>query len=111
MYYAQEIKKLITEETDCEQLGRGIDEVIKRAKENPYFKPSHDGSGWGVQPIGPSPLGVGDMHDTFHVDSLGNITGLHTTFQLPGAIRCILPPPGSIRIDPQHPDFAQLPQR
>lgn len=48
---------------------------------NPNFKPLKDG--WGVQPIGPSPLG-GDIHDTFHVDNLGNINGGHTTVQLPG---------------------------
>lgn len=48
---------------------------------NPFFKPLKDG--WGIQPIGPSPLG-GDIHDTFKVDDSGNIFGGHTTVRLPG---------------------------
>jgi hypothetical protein len=38
-------------------------------------------NGWGISPIGPSPLG-GDIHDTFHVDADGNITGGHTTIRI-----------------------------
>lgn len=38
--------------------------------------------GWGIQLIGPYPVG-GDIHDTFKVDHLGNITGGHTKIQLP----------------------------
>ena len=49
---------------------------------NPYFKPLKDG--WGIQPISPSPLDRGDVHDTFKVDKLGNIIGGHTTVRLPG---------------------------
>lgn len=49
---------------------------------NPGFKPLNDG--WGIQPIGPAPNGRGDMHETFHVDEQGNISGGHTTVQQPG---------------------------
>ena len=48
----------------------------------PDFKPLNDG--WGIQPIERLP-GGGDIHDTFGVDSLGNILpGGHTTISLPG---------------------------
>ena len=40
-------------------------------------------NGWGIQPMGPSPLDTGDMHDTFKVDPLGNISGGHTTIRIP----------------------------
>jgi len=39
--------------------------------------------GWGIQPIGPSPLG-GDVHDTFRVNRQGNVSGGHTTARIPG---------------------------
>jgi hypothetical protein len=45
------------------------------------FRPLNDG--WGIQPIGPSPLG-GDIHDTFKIDPAGNISGGHTTIRIPG---------------------------
>ena len=48
---------------------------------NPFFRPLNNG--WGIQPVGPSPLG-GDIHDTFKVDPLGNISGGHTTIRIPG---------------------------
>jgi hypothetical protein len=48
---------------------------------NPHFKPL--GNGWGIQPIGPTPLG-GDYHDTFRVDHYGQVSGGHTTFRVPG---------------------------
>ena len=49
------------------------------------------GNGYGMQPIGPSPLGTGDIHDTFRVDGFGNISGGHTTIQLPGVNSFHLP--------------------
>lgn len=52
---------------------------------NEPFKPLK--GGWGFQPMGPSPLGKGDIHDTFHVDRLGNLTGGHTTIQLRGGAK------------------------
>lgn len=55
---------------------------------NDPFKPLKDG--WGIQPIGPSPLG-GDIHDTFRVDREGNISGGHTTIQIPGSLPKRLP--------------------
>lgn len=45
------------------------------------FKPLKDG--WGIQPIGPTPDGGGDLHDTLHIDKDGNLDGGHTTIQLP----------------------------
>jgi hypothetical protein len=45
------------------------------------FKPL--GNDWGIQPIGPSPLEKGDMHDTFRVNEQGDISGGHTTVRLP----------------------------
>ena len=48
---------------------------------NPPFKPLN--SGYGIQPMGPSPLG-GDIHDTFQIDPLGNINDGHTTIRIPG---------------------------
>ncbi len=39
--------------------------------------------GWGIQPIGPSPLG-GDIHETFQVNEDGGISGGHTTVRIPG---------------------------
>ena len=41
-------------------------------------------NGWGIQPMGCSPTGDGDIHDTFKIDSRDNISGGHTTVQLPG---------------------------
>jgi len=48
---------------------------------NPYYKPLN--GGWGIQPLGPSPLG-GDIHDTFRIDENGRISGGHTTVRIPG---------------------------
>jgi len=48
---------------------------------NPNFRPLNNG--YGIQPMGPSPLG-GDIHDTFRVDRSGNISNGHTTVQIPG---------------------------
>jgi len=45
------------------------------------FKPLSP-SGWAMS-ANPSPLSRGGIHDTFHVDSLGNLNGLHTTVQVP----------------------------
>lgn len=56
------------------------------------FKPSKDGSGYGVQPIDRLP-GGGDVHDTFRVDQQGNVSGGHTTIQLPGQESLRLPWP------------------
>ena len=53
------------------------------------FKPLDNG--WGIQPIGPSPLGGGDIHDTFHIDDQGNIDGGHTTVRIPGGQDIHLP--------------------
>lgn len=47
-------------------------------------------SGWGIQPIGPSPIG-GDIHDTFRVDGDGNISGGHTTIRIQGGQSVQLP--------------------
>jgi len=52
------------------------------------FKPL--GDGWGIQPLGPSPLG-GDMHETFKVDKEGNVSGGHTTVRIPGGQSIQLP--------------------
>lgn len=49
---------------------------------NTPFKPLNNG--WGIQPMGPSPLGNGDTHDTFRIDSDGNLSGGHTTVRIPG---------------------------
>jgi hypothetical protein len=53
------------------------------------FKPLNDG--WGIQPIGPSPMGGGDIHDTFRIDPLGDIYGGHTTVQIPGGQKIHMP--------------------
>lgn len=53
------------------------------------FKPTTNG--WGIQPIGPSPLGGGDIHDTFKVDPNGNLSGGHTTIQNPGGSKINIP--------------------
>ena len=37
-----------------------------------------------IQPLGESPMGGGDMHESFNVDKDGNISGGHTTTRLPG---------------------------
>lgn len=50
---------------------------------NMDFKQLRNGSGYGIQPLGPTPLG-GDYHETFKVDHLGNISNGHTTFRIPG---------------------------
>ncbi len=55
----------------------------------PNFKPLKNG--WGIQPIGPLPGEQGDIHDTFHVDEDGNISGGHTTVQSPGGKKVHLP--------------------
>jgi len=47
------------------------------------FKPINK-DGFGLQPLGPSPLGTGDMHESFNVDDQGNIFNGHTTIRLPG---------------------------
>lgn len=49
--------------------------------DNPGFKQSGNNSGFGYQPIGPSPLGGGDIHDTFKVNENGDVSGGHTTVQ------------------------------
>lgn len=46
--------------------------------------------GFGIQPLGPSPLG-GDMHDGFTVDDKGNITNGHTTVRIPGGKEIHIP--------------------
>ena len=56
---------------------------------NPPFKRLKDG--WGIQPMGPSPLGDGDMHDTFRIDPDGNISGGHTTVRIPGGKKIHIP--------------------
>lgn len=48
----------------------------------PLGKPGKP-SDFGIQPLGPSPLG-GDMHETFGVDKAGNIRDGHTTVRIPG---------------------------
>jgi len=53
------------------------------------FKPiGHNG--FGIQPLGPSPLG-GDIHETFKVDREGNISNGHTTVRIPGGQSINLP--------------------
>lgn len=49
---------------------------------NPDYKPLNE-AGWGIQPLGPSPLG-GDIHETFQVSEAGELHGGHTTIRLPG---------------------------
>lgn len=56
------------------------------------FKPLKGTGGWGIQPLGSSPLG-GDTHETFKVDSEGNITGGHTTVRIPGGKEIQIPWP------------------
>lgn len=48
-------------------------------------------NGFGIQPMGPSPLGDGDMHDTFKSDSDGNISEGHTTVRIPGGKKIHMP--------------------
>ncbi|MEM1104955.1 MAG: hypothetical protein AAGH87_01085 [Pseudomonadota bacterium] len=47
------------------------------------------GSGFGVQPGTASPDGRsgGDLHDTFKVDKIGNVSKGHTTVNLGGEIK------------------------
>lgn len=56
----------------------------------PLGKPGKP-SDFGIQPIGPSPLGGGDTHDTFGIDKDGTVRGGHTTVQLPGGPKVRLP--------------------
>lgn len=56
--------------------------------ENESFKRLKDG--FGIQPMGPSPLG-GDMHDTFRVNEQGNIFEGHTTVRIPGGQSAHIP--------------------
>lgn len=49
-----------------------------------------DQHGFGIQPSGPTPLG-GDIHESFTVDPFGNISGGHTTIQIPGGPKVNLP--------------------
>jgi len=60
-------------------------------------EPMKPGSGFkrikedfGIQPLGPSPLG-GDMHEAFNYDTEGNISGGHTTVRIPGGKEIHLP--------------------
>jgi hypothetical protein len=39
-----------------------------------------------ILPLGPSPLGNGDVHESFNVDREGNVTGGHTTVRIPGTV-------------------------
>ena len=59
---------------------------LRRPMINSYFKPLNNG--WGFQPTNSSMFDTsmfkGDIHDTFRVDSFGNISGGHTTIQLSG---------------------------
>jgi len=62
----------------------GVPNPLDSLRPNPYFIPLKPlDSGWGIQPIGSSPLG-GDMHETFRVDSDGEISGGHFTIRIPG---------------------------
>lgn len=47
-------------------------------------------NGYGLQTIGPSPIG-GDIHETFQVDSEGNISDDHVTVRIPGGQKVKLP--------------------
>jgi len=49
---------------------------------NKPFEPLNNG--FGIQPMGKSPLGTGDMHDTFQVNDKGDIFDGHTTVRIPG---------------------------
>ena len=48
------------------------------------------GGGFGIQPLGPSPLG-GDMHETFKLDREGNLSDGHTTIRIPGGKEIHIP--------------------
>lgn len=49
---------------------------------NKPFKPIGK-NGFGIQPLGPSPLG-GDVHESFNVNKDGDIFNGHTTVRIPG---------------------------
>lgn len=38
---------------------------------------------FGIQPLGPSPLG-GDVHESFNINNAGDISNGHTTVRIPG---------------------------
>jgi hypothetical protein len=57
--------------------------------DNGAYKPLN--GGWGIQPMGPSPLGNGDMHETFGVNRNGDIFGGHTTVRIPGGQEIRMP--------------------
>lgn len=61
---------------------------MNNPNENPGFVQL--GNGYGIQPIGPSPAG-GDMHETFHVNPNGDVSGGHTTVRIPGGQDVHLP--------------------
>ncbi len=46
---------------------------------------------FGIQPLGPSPLGGGDMHESFNITPEGDIHGGHTTVRIPGGQDVHLP--------------------
>ncbi|MEK7606279.1 MAG: hypothetical protein AAB458_01650 [Patescibacteria group bacterium] len=48
-------------------------------------------SDFGIQPIGPSPTGTGDLHDTFGVNPDGTLKGGHTTVRIPGGFDIKMP--------------------
>ena len=56
----------------------------------PFGKPGKPND-FGVQPLGPSPLGGGDLHDTFGVNPDGTLKGGHTTVRIPGGQDVHLP--------------------
>jgi len=60
-----------------------INDIGKSPPLNPDFHHSTNGSGFGFQPAGPTPLG-GGVHDSFNVDKDGNVSNGHTTSQVPG---------------------------
>lgn len=47
-------------------------------------------NGFGIQPLGPSPLG-GDMHETFRVNEEGDLSSGHTTLRIPGGQEIQMP--------------------
>ena len=59
-----------------------------QAPSNPGFIPLDNG--FGIQPLGPSPLG-GDIHEGFRVDKDGNLLDGHTTVRIPGGKKIHLP--------------------
>ena len=56
---------------------------------NPDFLPTSNG--WGIQPIRESTPFGGGMHDTFRVDKSGDLSGGHTTIEIPGGQKVRLP--------------------